>query len=207
MLCSHKKCLSSSKVNVFYQALLPGSILPPAGAQEINLHGFFQRFSHLHVWQAEEGEHQPCSAQGLSIYHQALDHHSQLAFTLLAPMLGDLSASVCLLKLKVSLAASSYAVPFPAPRLKSHHPMFIESNIRIIQICFTGSGGARLQVISTVISPYPQISHLWIQPTVDEKFSGKTNPRMFQKARLKYATCQTLCQTHMNELCVRKTLL
>lgn len=112
MLCRRKKCLSSSGVNVFYQVLLPGSILSLAGAQEINLHGFFQRFSHLHAWQAEEGEHQLCSAPGLSIYHQALDHHCQLAFTLLAFILGGLSASVCLLKLKVSLASFFLCCPF-----------------------------------------------------------------------------------------------
>lgn len=112
ILCSHKKCLSSSGVNVFYQVLLPGSILPPAGTQEINRHGFFQHFSHLHAWLAGEGEHQPCSVPSLSIYHPALDHHSQRAFTLLAPILGGLSASVCLRKLKVLLASFFLCCPF-----------------------------------------------------------------------------------------------
>lgn len=38
--------LNSPGADVFYQVLLPGSILPLAGAQAVHLHCFFQRLSH-----------------------------------------------------------------------------------------------------------------------------------------------------------------
>lgn len=127
MLCSNKKCLNSSGVTAFYQALLPGSILPLLGTQVTNLHCSLQHLNHHHAWQAEEGECQLCSAQCLSVYHQTLDHHSQVPFTLLAPVLGGLSTTTCLLN-KVSLISSFQLCPF-----SSCSPEISSSQVHSIQ--------------------------------------------------------------------------
>lgn len=46
-----------------------------------------------------------------------------------------------------------------------------------------------LNIINTINPSYPWVLHPQVQPTVDQKYLGEKYPRLFQKAKLKYATC------------------
>lgn len=57
-------------------------------------------------------------------------------------------------------------------------------------VIILGAGSIPGEIISEetgmVSHPYLQVSHLWIQMTVDQKYSRETNSRKFKKTKLEF---------------------
>lgn len=157
-LCSSKTCLNSSGVNVCHQVASLAASFPGWGpSNKPTL--FLPAPQPPPRTGAEGGEHRLCSAQGLSVFHQAPGHHSQLAVTLGARVPGGLSAPGCFLKqgslTEQLLPTLPLALPLSCQLIAQVHSIQHQHGTNP----FYQEGGARLQVMCQSV---PHIHRLHI---------------------------------------------